>query len=433
MCKFYENEIKEYLVKEDIQVLDTIGKKKNCNFSFRAAGADTIKCLSRGAGAKPHSILAKTIKNTGDKTTQNKVNAFFVDFSDKAKAEDLLKGLVGHWGKEAPFIDGIFLTRMGKKIFEEENLKEENKNNIKYKVIAEKTNFYLELKTSADKNALIDFYDKLPASNEHIRNYLFTRLFFSGDYDMHDLWQSRFTIPSKVDMSVIEEMQKALYLARMKQILALCYPQCKEKIKGLEGETTIRSYAAGKLKELNDEDKYREDYYRIQHGPQYNYIAQMVNDNIRCQNIDDFSNLIDKVSNPDLPVLMYFRKEGTQENGEKNNSIWSVIQTKSDLEKKYALYNVTIKETWENPEKIETHKFFVAKQIIRAYKHHNDIDKDEVKAILVQGNAISDKLKELECYQQLEIVHNKLKAMYTDIEAYRENVKKAVEMVYALL
>ena len=130
---------------------------------------------------------------------------------------------------------------------------------------------------------------------------------------------------------------------------------------------------------------------------------------------------------------MYFHKERTEKDGEKNNSIWSLITTEDDLKKIYVLYNVKIKETWGKPAEIEKHKYFVAKQMIRAYKHHNNINKEEVEKILVQGNAIPGNLKEQECYQQLESVHNKLKIMYSNTVEYRKNVKKAVDEVYAPL
>lgn len=421
MCKFNENEIKEYLVKEDIQVLDTIGKKKNCSFSFRVAGADTIKCLSRGAGAKPHSILAKTIKNSGDQKTQNAVDNFFTDFNEKEKAEDLLKGLVGHWGEGASYIDGIFLTRLGKKIFEEENLKEEKKNNMKYKVISERTNFYLELKNSTDKKALIDFYDKLPASNQHIRNYLFTRLFFSGDYDMHDFWQIKAIVVSKVDMKIIEEMQKDLYFARQKQILKLCCPMLADAIDKCTAQN-ISEFIEEKFKVLNEEKGYEKDYYRVQHGPQYNYIAQMVNDNITCKSIEEYNYLVDKVANPDTPVLMYFEKEKQ----------WKNILSVGELKEEYNKHHVALKETWADPEFIKKHKLFIAKQTLRLYKSQYAVERKQMENVLDPDSPIdSVREKKEQSYKELVAIRNKFEKMYPQVNEYKQHIKMALDEIFA--
>lgn len=420
MCKFNENDIKEYLVKEDIQVLEDIGIEKNCSFSFRLAGADTIKCLSRGAGAKPHSILAKTIKKTEDQKMQNAVNNFFADFSDKTKAEDLLKGLVGHWGNESSCIDGIFLTRLGKKKLEEENLKEENKNNIKFKVINEKNNFYLELKTSVEKKALIDFYDELPASNENIRNYLFTRLFFSGDYDMHDLWQIRNAVPSKVDITIIKKMQEALYLARQKQILTLCCPMLKDAIKKCTLKN-ISEFINTNFEELDKEKGYEKDYYRIQHGPQYNYIAQMVNDNITCKSIEECNYLVDKVARPDTPVLMYFEKEKQ----------WKNILSVGELKKEYDKHHVTLKETWADPEFITKHKLYIAKQTLRLYKSQYPVERKYVENVLDLDVPIDSNCEKREQeYNELVTIRNKFKKMYTPDDEYKQYIKMALDEVF---
>ncbi len=422
MCKFNENEIKEYLVKEDILVLDTIGKKKNCSFSFRVAGADTIKCLSRGAGAKPHSILAKTIKNSGEQKTQNAVNNFFADFNEKEKAEDLLKGLVGHWGEGASNIDGIFLTRLGKKIFEEENLKKEgDRKNVKYKVKTEKTNYYLELETSADKKALIDFYDKLPATDIHIKNYLFTRLFFSGDYDMHDFWQIGFSVPSEVDMSIIKVMQKDLYFARQKQILTLCCPMLADAIDKCTAQN-ISEFIDKKFKVLNEENGYEKDYYRVQHGPQYNYIAQMVNDNITCKSIEEYNYLVDKVASPDAPVLMYFEKEKQ----------WKNILSVGELKEEYNKHHVTLKETWADPEFIKKHKLYMAKQTLRLYKSQYTVERKQMENVLDLGVPIdSDREKKEQGYKELVAIRNKFEKMYTQVGEYKQHIKMALDEVFA--
>ena len=54
---------KRFISKTDFQILREFMIEKNITcITFREAGEDTIKKLEAGSGAKPHSILDKTIR-----------------------------------------------------------------------------------------------------------------------------------------------------------------------------------------------------------------------------------------------------------------------------------------------------------------------------------------------------------------------------------
>ena len=59
------NMISDIFVAEgDMKSILEFCKKNNARVTFRDAGADSIRQLKMGAGAKPHSILEKSIKES---------------------------------------------------------------------------------------------------------------------------------------------------------------------------------------------------------------------------------------------------------------------------------------------------------------------------------------------------------------------------------
>ena len=149
----------EFMLEDDMAIVEEwAGKLHAVGISFRPAGKETLKCLKRGAGAKPHAILDKTLKDkTGTSASAIKhnaaVQAFFSDFTGASlvTATDLLKGLVGHW--TGGQVDGLYVTSIG------------------YKILKERTEFtlidkdikkpYLLLKTETEKEKLLSYFNDL--------------------------------------------------------------------------------------------------------------------------------------------------------------------------------------------------------------------------------------------------------------------------------
>jgi len=380
MCK----EMDKYILKADREKLKELANGHNYIYSFREAGEYTIRCLSRGAGAKPHSILAKTIKTVGvtDKNEEQKVkaanaviNRFFQDFGeDKELAQGLLMGLVGFWDKGE--ITGIYVTKLGEekikeyahKKNEKVNIFSRNKDNL---ILGKEHARYLNLASKELKAGLIECYknisilEEMPESIKNLNNmqmYLFNRLFFSGDYDMHDFFVAGKTMTSTLDMHEITKIQEELYVARQTQITNWILSE-------IEGnKQKLKETLATKLQE-----EHESDYYRVQHGPQYNYIAQMINDNDEILKMckdemtgkimhNYFNTIVDVVADASFSLLAYKRVEkGSDEAG------WRIIQNKDELNQMYADCGMHMKETWLNPFEIKTHKNFILKQLLIAY------------------------------------------------------------------
>ncbi len=85
--------------------LEKASLKGNFAVSFRKAGRQTLQALAEGAGAKPHSILEKTIKPS---SLEKYYPQNHLDIGEKIK-EQGIEGLVGHWD-EREGLTGIYLT-----------------------------------------------------------------------------------------------------------------------------------------------------------------------------------------------------------------------------------------------------------------------------------------------------------------------------------
>lgn len=299
--------ITDYIAKGDKAVIEKWCKQNNVCISFRQAGEHTLKCLERGAGAKPHSILEKTIKNMED----TKVCGFFEGFPDQKQAKKLLTGMVGHWGSKK--VTGVYLTKAGEEVFAADKWeKGENENG----------RCYLKLETAEEKQKLSEFFTKIEQDPKGL--YYFSRLFFSGDYDIHDLLQAGEIVPSVRDMQLLKDLQEKLVKGRKEQLKGLCTEE-----------------------DFNEEAP--EDYQRVQHGAQHNYIAQMVNENAqllqsgKCT-MARLNYIVYTVANMSLPILMC---DGSKE------AMWSIIDTKEELQAFYKGKGLQMKNTWEDPDFIQ--------------------------------------------------------------------------------
>lgn len=319
-----EDVAKDYLVDKDMAIIEAWAKEKmSVGISFRPAGEKTLKCLKRGAGAKPHEILDKTLKrkegNSPQATTHNDViDAFFkgfvkkTDAADKTvaakkidEAKDLLEGMVGHWIEGQ--VDGVYLTSLGYSDFTKAGgfVFGTNKNNMPYLVLANED----------QKIKLISHFHSLYQEHGEKAYYLFTRRFFSGDYDVHDLLKDRWPVPTLKDLELLEDLQKALIAGRKAQL--------------------INDYHLTQGDFTGELDK---DYRRVQHGPQHNYTAQMLNENNKLTDVDKINILVESVMDLDPPVAVY------DNCALKGN--WDILSNDTDVYHYYEKYGHEVKETW---------------------------------------------------------------------------------------
>ncbi len=364
--------MKTYMIEDDRKIIESVLKGDGDACSFREAGNDTIECLLRGAGAKHHGILDKTIKVGKNSQITAVVNNFFKEFEkvenceknkNKKTAKMILMGLVGYWkGKGSDMkISGIYVTQVGAKILPEVM------GDLQCLGVSEKGQApYLKLETEEQKQKLLEYYYLL--ENEYLpykADYLFYRMFFTGDYDMHDFISSGVQVTTKIDEGIIKKLQNALYESRKLQLL-----------KKMALESGI-SYTDNKLLEMESnicsemKDEKPSDYYRIQHGPQYNYIVQMIEDNEKLlkemkavkQDTNKvkelkkkFNTVVDSVANPEFPILMY----GTLKKSEGKK--WGLINSLEELKEVYTNYGANIKVTWAESAEIRKHKVQILRQ-----------------------------------------------------------------------
>lgn len=370
----------KFILSGDAAIIETWAHSKSVSISFRPAGSATLKCLARGAGAKPHSILDKSIKRK--ESGNEAVDAFFNDFSkgNRKVAKNLLLGLVGHWSKvkegdeEKDTVDGIYLTTLGKNSFPEGSIS--TKGDMSYLVLDNQKKkdklitFFKSLFESQEKAeeecrkiaAQTEKAEQEEAQNDEgagkapIQYYLFTRLFFSGDYDTHDLMRDRSLIGTVTDEALLKELKDSLSKGRKEQ---LNNRFCQDKKKGLQAELQealddnqkrqlISQFGAGIVNCLGKEND--TDYCRVQHGPQSNYTAQMANENLaiilkaiedKKHDLDGLNTLANSVMKMDLPVAMC---DGLA----KGNANWSILDGPKALHDFYDNLGLKIKSTWRD-------------------------------------------------------------------------------------
>lgn len=283
-----ELEIKtKYVTESDYEKIATAAKDGKFAISFRVAGEATIKQLNAGAGAKGHKILEKSIKQ-GSLSKIDDVNLRTVVNSklDKDKIEQAIevylsrkyfsgmKGLVAHWKQnddKTVSIIGLYLTALGKTYFESKEQKIEYINGCPIVMFS--------------KNQESVFKDMQARQDWH-------SFFYTGDYDMHDMLDYATQKPNTV-------------LADSKR------------------ENGIIATLNKKIGIVD------ENYKRVQHGPQYNYIQHNF---IKERG----ASTIEAVAMMSLPVAMCDQGE------------WSILKKKEDLLKWYADKNVNIKAIWKD-------------------------------------------------------------------------------------
>lgn len=391
-----------YIRSDDATIVEAWAEKTRASISFRKAGLDTLKCLGRGAGAKPHEISDKTLKirNPDNPSDADKaVYAFIENFSeDKDVAEDLLMGLVGHWSQGQ--VNGIYLTKLGEKTFD----KNASKKDIPEKCIPKETFSvdknkkgmpFLVLNDAAEKGKLISFFKSLYGGPEewkkaHEKNaaaqaaaqadkitgkkpdtitdkeyYLFTRLFFSGDYDVHDLLCKGEMVLSKKDEELLSGLREDLNAGRRVQL----------QNRFILADADFTGEVPG-------------DYCRVQHGPQYNYAAQMIGENLELLLTDNMSKstylenlnvLVGGVLDMDPPVAMHNSCVA-------EDSKWVILENYEHVCGFYNNERLKLKRTWTDQSERDKHIIHVIRVAIEVcfpnaqFKREVDLEMMQKKA-----------------------------------------------------
>lgn len=287
-----------YVLAKDIEAISKVTKRMNIAVSFRDAGKYSLDQLAAGAGAKGHKILEKTIKPSS-------VGKAFEDYS-KDTGKDFktylketyfegIEGLVAQWEKEK--IAGLYLTTKGKSHFNKiDNYKDKIENYNGIPVLCFEG-------LSLDEIRDIPFASESGEVSTRDDNSNWHAYFFTGDYDMHDLYQHTSqgsTVPSdsRDESNIIE---------------SLCV--------GMSGE-----------------DKIESEYMRIQHGPQVNYIAHNLGS-------EPGEKIVSAVAKLAKNVAMCDR------------GIWSVLHSEKEIIDWYAKRGKSkLKSTWHSDLETSKHK-----------------------------------------------------------------------------
>ncbi|WP_387465131.1 Insecticial toxin [Photorhabdus sp. RM323S] len=300
---------KDFICKEHIKGIEKACRVGNFAVSFRQAGEPTLKALSKGAAAKGHDILEKTIKPGSIEKA----------YRDQGKADDVkekvrkasIEGYVGHWNKDTGHLEGIYLSsghglslrdiyQKNRPSLSEENLRDKIERNI-YPINLD------NLETSLASLKAKSSWAALP---------------FTGDYDMHDMINFT-TKPHSIPSESPDE----------------------KRIKNL-----INKYICEYDKQRPFEDT---EHNVIRHGPQVNYIAFAMDK--EKEQIKKNGGLVKAVAEPgEFPVAIA-SKRGTNEKDPIKNSDkkveWTIVYDIHQLQEFYERVGAKLKVTWNPNEK----------------------------------------------------------------------------------
>ena len=98
---------KDFIVESHISALEQASIDGNFAATFRAAGAATLDALDKGAGAKGHDVLEKTIKSSSVLKAYPDNGQAILEMIRAAGIE----GYVGHWDQKTGELIGIYMTK----------------------------------------------------------------------------------------------------------------------------------------------------------------------------------------------------------------------------------------------------------------------------------------------------------------------------------
>lgn len=333
----------EYLLDGDREVIESWAAAKNVYITFRPAGQTTLNCLNRGAAAKPHSILDKTIKDANEIKVEGVTNfPASRDIFPISSYKDFFVGLVGY--REDGQLKGVYLSSRGEKVMKAQQMP--------IKSVGRHSVLLLE----ESKNILGPWISSQFGDSQKRTEYNIFSCFYTGDYDVHDLLQLKYKVPSGKDGELIQSLQKALLKRR------------DEDFKGC--------IAA---------DEVREEYQRVQHGAQANYIAQMINDNIELikqgklneKTINYIANQPSKISVPVYALASYGQPKE-----------WRELKTEQDVKGFYEQKGTKAGMAWTSKEEREKHIEANIRIVIRSLKDKGLICENSVQADKAYDNFV---------------------------------------------
>ena len=284
-------------------------------FSVRPAGVDTLNKLGQGAAPKPHSILEKSIK-TGEYDFlyylwHNPANQDLAVYEQEAK--DTLSGLVPYRedfsftyeedGKQkngkVRVIRGLYLSSVGQTHFQSLpafSVSQDKKNRA-----------YVVFDTSTD---LLDWVHQIRSTAGPQEN--FATWFITGDYDLHDLVEQ---VGSSINPFVSDSGDEATALSQLGNILA-------GKIAG----SPVLTFTP-------------DEWSLIQHGPQYNYIANTFDKEKEHE-------IVGKVADLSLEIALYDGKDWVIIENDPNDKN-AFDKQSGELKNYYEDHHAKLKWTWD--------------------------------------------------------------------------------------
>lgn len=348
-----------FMLREHREGMEAVMQNGKLLAAFRAAGPFSLEKLAFGAAAKPHSILAKTIKpeEVGlDGRTFDALSLNGVSYSEETweeTARRFLCGLVGiRKGRE---IVGLYVSSKGKEL-------------LKGNVIPSADGEQGMIRFS-DLNGLLSWIKSLFISVKPTDRYALklSPYFISGDYDIHEIQRKRATgtayehIPacSRAEAEILCELSKGA-LAKAAQDRGrritdkdhTAYLVSLDKAQYDSGVVKANEYIPG-------------EYSPIQHGAQDNYLDFM----FRRESNEA---LVSKVLLLDNNIAVYC--------GERNE--WCIIQNSPDSKlicEIRALYN-----------QVDDMKMLYA-EYGAVPEEHWDFEKDEVQIALMEMYGLTPK------------------------------------------
>lgn len=252
----------EFISPKHIDALEEGIRSTNTIIGFRAAGAATLARMGAGAAPKPHTILDKSLK-------AGEFGAVDEGSNDAAsKMIEALEGLVPY--REGGQIKGLHLSTKGANFFGTPEMKNFNQNVIEIQKNGRK---YLACDPTSTGDPFVQW---LLSNLESDPQFEYAKYFVTGDYDLHDMilkTAQGAPVPS-------DSPDEGRILTRL-----------SDSVMGRPRRAVQFHFAP-------------DEFSPIQHGPQYNYIAHMMDK-------EKGAPIVKKVADLDLKVALFDGREWT--------------------------------------------------------------------------------------------------------------------------
>ncbi|MBR6403953.1 MAG: hypothetical protein IKS48_11270 [Eubacterium sp.] len=275
--------------------------------AFRPAGRHTIDKLALGAAAKPHKILAKTIKPE-EVALRNPVIFRKADFhvNNIDQAKGALCGLVGRRNEYGQVV-GVYLSSKGVERFSDEY-------DIRH---VEGTNQgYIEFDRI---ETLLDWIIKVLKESEE-ETYDIFKYFIAGDYDMHEV------------LRVVSDTEIEHFPADSISEAKMLYGMSRAAVGEFVDEELIERFEPL-------------EFSPIQHGAQDNYIDHTYIS-------EPYVPIVEKVALPSLEIAFFNGIDGTWVELNNDIDIESVYVNKSvdqskDIREYLQMWGTDIADHWK--------------------------------------------------------------------------------------